>query len=331
MSGEDTNAIQNYFRKEATVPTGGVKEFESTYFKSQPVNELNLKKELAGNVDVTCSECAENKLDCESYDELTCKHHTIKEQCNDPILNLNSKHQHQLKSSELVDLQLRETPDPNTSEVTNLPNYISIHTKVEFFVITKDGNGEHCSKGGHNVTVELRSSADHVTSLEVRDNHDGSYVALLEGKKIGEAELHVSIDGRFIMGNPYSITFRNYHAVKLPSKTVNNNGGMGKPWGIAFGRNGIWAITDYSNHCVHVFDGQDQLINSFGNRSNKTSQFINPHGIAFDESNHMYVVDNNNHRVQKFDVSGSYLLHFGSYGSDDGELQYPLGIKAHNG
>ena len=152
------------------------------------MNELNLEKELGGDVYFTCSKC---KLDCESYDELTCKHHTIKEQCNDPIMNLNSKHQHQLKSSELVDLQLRKTPDPNTSEVTtNLPNYISVHTKVEFSIITKDGNGDHCSKGGHNVTVELKSSADHVTCLEVKDDHDGSYVALLEGKQAGGAELH---------------------------------------------------------------------------------------------------------------------------------------------
>ena len=85
---------------------------------------------------------------------------------------------------------------------------------------------------------------------------------------------------------------------------MNNNGGMGKLCSIAFGRNGIWAVTDYSNHCVHVFDGQDQLINSFGNKGNRTSQFINPRGIAFDESNYLYI----NHRVQKFDVSATCCI-----------------------
>jgi len=34
-------------------------------------------------------------------------------------------------------------------------------------------------------------------------------------------------------------------------------------WGIAFGKNGVWAI-DHSNYCVSIFDNKDQLIKDLG-------------------------------------------------------------------
>ena len=28
---------------------------------------------------------------------------------------------------------------------------------------------------------------------------------------------------------------------------------MGQPWDIAFGKDGMWAVADHSNHCVYIF------------------------------------------------------------------------------
>ena len=58
--------------------------------------------------------------------------------------------------------------------------------------------------------------------------------------------------------------YTDYTRVDKHSKIVNNDGNMGKPWGIAFGKNGMWAVADWSNHCVYVFDGHDQLVRKFG-------------------------------------------------------------------
>ena len=85
-----------------------------------------------------------------------------------------------------------------------------------------------------------------MTVGEVRDNNDGSYVASFVGEHGGEAKLHMSINGQEIKGSPYSIVVRNYQALNRPNKIVNNNGSMGQPWGVAFGRNGVWAVADYS-------------------------------------------------------------------------------------
>jgi len=220
-----------------------------------------------------------------------------------------------------------------TSEVVDLPQSVIVGKKVEVTIITKDGNGDQCSTGGHKVFVQMKSSTGNVTLGEVKDNNDGSYVASLVGKQIGKAKLHVSINMLEIKGSPYSIVvFRNYQALHSQScKIVNNSGSMGQPWGVAFGKNGVWAVADYSNHCVYVFDGDDQLLRKFGSHGNNNGQFESPLGVVFDNDNCLYVADRNNHRVQKFDVYGNYLLQFGGYGSSDGQLNTPYGIKTCNG
>ena len=221
--------------------------------------------------------------------------------------------------------------NPHTSEVINLPGIAYCGHKVEFKIIAKDSKGKNCSKGGSQVCVQLKSFTGDVTVGEVRDNNDGSYMASFVAEQIGGAKLLVTINGEQIKGSPYSIAiYRNYQAIDKPSKIVNNNGSMGYPWGIAFGRNGLWAVTDYyTHHCVYVFDDKDQLVKKFGSKGSKNGQFSYPCGVAFDSHNHLYVVDYGNHRIQKFDTNANYLLQFGGYGSSAGQLYYPCGIAIH--
>ena len=189
----------------------------------------------------------------------------------------------------------------NTSEVINLTEFALVSKKVEFTIMTKYGNDDSCISGGSQVSVQLTSFTGDVTAGEVRDNNDGSYMASFVAEQVGEAKFSVSINGEQIKGSPYSIVVRNYQAIDKPSKTVNANGSMGLPWGVAFGRNGLWAVADYSYHCVYIlnFDDKDQLVRKFGSNGSNNGQFSNPHGVAFDSHNHLCVVDNGNHRVQK--------------------------------
>ena len=220
--------------------------------------------------------------------------------------------------------------NPHNSEVINLPQCIVVGKKVEFAITFKDSNGDRCVKGGCQVCVQLKSFTGDVTAGEVRDNNDGSYMASFVAEQVGEAKLSVAINGEQIKGSPYSIVVgRNYQAIDKPSKIVNNDGSMGGPWGIAFGRNGLWAVAEYSNHCVCIFDDKDQLVRKVGGYGSNNGRFKYPHGVAFDIHNHLYVVDHGNHRVQKFDTNSNYLLQFGSNGSRAGRLNYPHGIAIH--
>ena len=222
--------------------------------------------------------------------------------------------------------------DPHTSKVINLMQHTTVGKKVEFTIMTKYRNGGPCISGGSQVCVQLKSFTGDITAGEIRDNRDGSYMASFAAERVGEAKLSVSINGEQIRGSPYSIVVqgRNYRAIAKHSKIVNNNGSMCKPWGVAFNRNGLWAVTDDGSHCVYIYDDKDQLVRKFGSNGSNNGQFSSPRGVAFDSHNHLYVVDNGNHRVQKFDTHGNHLMYFGSKGASDGQLFFPWGVTVHN-
>ena len=221
--------------------------------------------------------------------------------------------------------------DPGACEVVNLPNHITVGKELKFSIITKYRNGSRCSIGGSEVSVQLECNTGEVRSARVRDNNDGCYMASLVTQKVGEVKISVSINGQQIKGSPYSLVVQcDYTRVGKPSKIVNNDGNMDTPWGIAFGKNGMWAVADFSKHCVYIFDEQDQLIRKVGNHGSGNGQLTNPTGVTFDGNNYLYVADCGNNRVQVFDVNGNYHHQFGSSGSGNGQLNSPMGITTHN-
>ena len=217
--------------------------------------------------------------------------------------------------------------DPHNCEVVNIPKYIIKRRKTEFTIITKDENGDHCSRGGSQVSFQLGGVND---TTRVRDNNDGSYMASFVPQQVGEVKLSVFVNEEQIKGSPYSVMVRDYTSVSKPGKIVNNDGNMGQPWGIAFGKDGMWAVADYSIHCVYIFDGEDQLVRKFGSHGSDNGQFDCPEGVAFDNDDHLYVGDCENHRVQKFTIDGEYLLQFGRKGSGNGRMNCPKGLTIHD-
>ena len=223
-------------------------------------------------------------------------------------------------------LCLTATPDPQNC-AAGVPKYSIKGQKTKFTIITKDACRNPCSRGGSQVSVQLGGAND---TTQVRDNNDGSYMASFVPQQVGEVKLSVFVNGQQIKGSPYSVMVRDYTSVNKPSKIVNNDGNMGTPWGIAFGKNGMWAVADRSNNCVYIFDGEDQLVRKIGSYGSGNGQFIYPAGVAFDSDDHLYVVDHGNHRVQKFTIDGKYLLQFGGEGSGNGKLKGPKGLAVHN-
>ena len=218
--------------------------------------------------------------------------------------------------------------DPHNCEVDDIPKYFVKAMRAEFTIITKLNNGDHCSRGGSQVSVQLGGVND---TTQIRDNNDGSYMVSFVPQQVGEVKVSVFINGEQIKGSPYSVMVRDYTSMNKCSKIVNNDGNMGQPWGITFGKNGMWAVADWSNHCVYIFDDEDQLVRKFGSHGSDHAQFHYPEGVAFDNDNQLYVADCGNHRVQKFTIDGEYLLQFGSRGSGNGNLKYPTGFTIHNG
>ena len=146
---------------------------------------------------------------------------------------------------------------------------------------------------------------------------------------LGEDKLSAYIDGLEIKGNPFSIDV--ISSQDTPTKIINCDGKMGKTWGISIAKNGTWAVSDISNHCVYIYSSENQLIRKFGEQGSNKIEFNQPFGLAFDSNDYLYVVDGGNHRVQKFDINAKYLLEFGTKGNGNGQLEGPYGITTHLG
>ena len=113
-----------------------------------------------------------------------------------------------------------------------------------------------------------------------------------------------------------------YTKVGKPIRIFDNDGKMGKPWGIALGKNGIWAVADSTTDCIYILDKQDKLIKEIRGISH-------PVGLAVDDNNHVYVSDKD-YGIQKFDIKANLLARFGGHESANGQLNFPLGITIHN-
>ena len=74
-------------------------------------------------------------------------------------------------------------------------------------------------------------------------------------------KLSITIKGQQIKGSPFNIKIHGkYTAIDKPSKVVNEGGRMGKPFGIAFSRDGMYAVVDCLHHmCGYLIDKIDWL------------------------------------------------------------------------
>ena len=217
--------------------------------------------------------------------------------------------------------------DPLNSEV-HVTQQVFVGSRISIRVMPKDHHSRRPKAS--TITVQAQAKTEDPIAIPLLGDQDGSYAASFLVNKSGKVNLSVTVNGGHTQGSPYSVQIRQHSALDKPSKIVNDDGKMGQPWGIAFGKDGVWAVIDFSNDCVCIYDSQDQLLRKFGFSGTENGQFSRSEGLAFSANNHLYVVENGNHRVQKFEIDGNYLLQFGKRGSGNGELCHPVGITIHN-
>ena len=197
---------------------------------------------------------------------------------------------------------------PLQCEITDFPPTMVQNHTAQFAIITKGVEETPLNVGEINFAVQLNNQQDNKSAVTVKNNGNGSYTGSFKAELAGHYQLSVSIAGQQIQGSPLSFyVSKDYSKLNRPAKVINNNKKMGNPWGVAISNNHHWAASDCNNHCVYVFDQQDQLVKQFGCYGENNGQFNKPCGVSFDSNNCLYVVDGRNHRVQKFNLNGDYL------------------------
>ena len=123
-----------------------------------------------------------------------------------------------------------------------VPLYGQVGKEFNFNIITtKDDNQYPCQNESSKVSAQVQSRTGDVIAAEVENNQDGSYTASFIPSQPGEVEVTVTINGESINMYPLSIQVHHHTTLDKPSKIVNDGGNMGHTWGIAFGKDGIWA------------------------------------------------------------------------------------------
>ena len=221
------------------------------------------------------------------------------------------------------------TIDSLSFEVKDFSNSVQRGEMVMLELITKDCKGNYYPRGGCEVTVQLESRVGEMISANVTDYNNGTYMICFAAQQVGEMKLFVFVNGQEIKESPLKIAV--HESSIKPNKIIaSHDDSFGQLWGIACSNNGMWAVADWINNCIHVFDSQDEPIKKFGTRGSENGQFVYPCDVAFDDNYKLYITDSHNHRVQKFDTHGNYLLQFGGKGESKGKLKYPIGITVYN-
>ena len=68
-----------------------------------------------------------------------------------------------------------------------VPAKIYVKKIVTATLLTRDASGHYCSKSGSQVSMQLETSSGKIATLEVKDNFNGSYVALFTADHAGVA------------------------------------------------------------------------------------------------------------------------------------------------
>ena len=150
-----------------------------------------------------------------------------------------------------------------------------------------------------------------------------------------------SSEGKFLTqvkldGEPYSVAFTdcgdlltlvpgNIHQLCLFSEEGQfikhiSDKHLKKPQYLSIASDGRLIITDETNKEVKVPDGNDQLVSMTAPNCDK-----HPKCAVFHQ-NKFYVSYPWDHCIKVFDKTGVYLHDIGSKGSNDGQLNYPVGL-----
>jgi DNA-binding beta-propeller fold protein YncE len=96
--------------------------------------------------------------------------------------------------------------------------------------------------------------------------------------------------------------------------------GTGFPLAMAIDDSGKLWVANTNSHLISKFTSQGSLLLRFA------GGFSMPSGFTFDNSGHIWISDRLHHKIKKFNQDGDSLFAFGTQGSEQGEIDRPIGI-----
>ena len=205
-------------------------------------------------------------------------------------------------------------------------NEATVGLEAQLVVTTRNKEFQQCYDNNDCVALEIsnRQGDNCATEVQVHDNKDGTYKIKYFAKETGTCSASVKVNGEHIRGSPFEVQVkpRQFRPVLSFGEQILN-----KPWGVAVNEQDEIAVSDISNHKIHLFKSDGTHIKSFGEQGAEHGEFDWPSGIVFHGANIIVAEQSKNSRIQELSREGEYLRHFGGEGSLDHQLNYPAGLS----
>ena len=260
------------------------------------------------------------------------------------------------------------SPDPSKCHATGKGLEAGIVGQTSTVILQAcNSKGEPCTQSVTSLECKLVSD---LTGTETtgsfkklaRNHYEISYQPTIKGRH----QLHISIQGKPVMGSPFRPAVTSSIAnLGAPMHTI---AGVRSPWGIAinhkgeivvserhtghistytpsgkkiqtidmkglkpFGltldREGNIIVGEDSNYSVKKYSPEGQLLASIGTEGSGRRQFQQPSDVAFNtKNNKIYVADWGNHRIQVLNSNFNFSTSFGKEGKENGQFNYPQAV-----
>ena len=116
---------------------------------------------------------------------------------------------------------------------------------------------------------------------------------------------------------------RDWRKLGKCQKVIQHSPGGGSYYGVAVNSEGLLAVTDDRNRCIHVLLNGDALVRSIG----KGVLGGDLCGITFDLKGNVWVTDRSNNNVLKLSQDGRLLQTIDHAGSKSDHFDHPIGVS----
>ena len=198
-----------------------------------------------------------------------------------------------------------------------------LETEIE--VITRNPEGKQCYCPGDYITVELISTQDRNTAVEMKiiNKNNGSYKVSFIPSEAGQHLLTVHVNGENIREfPPIEIKERSFVPLRFIAKgSIQNSetlteisplsksavalappNNLSHPWGVASNDPNEIFVSDMDNNRIVVFNEKGEFIRSFGQ-----SLLYKPTGMCIDNEGRVYVANRGNNKILLFNAEGEYI------------------------
>jgi len=168
-----------------------------------------------------------------------------------------------------------------------------------------------------------------VTNVIVSEKENGKFKLHFTPKVPGAYKIEVKINGDKLANCPFTAQVNERELVVVGELNLKFFQGdkLQKPHGIAVNTTGKIAVTDYTGHCVYIFDKEGNCLRKIGSQGVNAGQVDHPCGVTYLNDNEILITNQQNHRIQQVDVeTGTVVKSFGKPGEAKGEFSFPFDV-----